>query len=281
MLSGDEPISETQREEASDEDHRETGPPTAGDSPVVGEAVPGEKSPSLSRNAKHLTSFRGGGDGTGERTGGAQKTQVCLEQTSQNRSKRSQSFDSYKRRSPPDLSDQDKTEQMGRRRSNRRRRSSHGDVGGSHAKSPTNAQPVSPAATSLATSPQTACADSVFEEAENSVPECSGAEAPNSGSREDVVRAEWAEAHLSEDAADSPSSPARAALAFDSDMDEEPVVRMTESAESKRRSIKVSHSEKIFAKKVVVKSEASSEDHLETFTSTTDPKRLRSDERTR
>ncbi|XP_067247435.1 beta/gamma crystallin domain-containing protein 1 [Chanodichthys erythropterus] len=290
VLSGDEPTSETQREEASDEDHRETSLPTAGahetDSPAVGETVPAEKSPSLRRNAKHLISFRGGGDGTGERTGGAQKAQVCLEKTSENRSKRSQSFESHRRRSSPDISDQDKTEKMGRRRSGRRRRSSHGDLGGSQTKSPTNTHPDSPAATSLATSPQTACADSVFEEAENSALECSGAEEPNSGSREDVVRAEWVEAHLSEDAADSPISPdppVHATLAFvaDSDMDEEPVVRLTESAESKRRSLKVSHSEKIFAKKVVVTSEDPNEDHHEKFKITTDPKRPRSDERVR
>lgn len=290
VLSGDEPTSETQREEASDEDHRETSLPTAGahetDSPAVGEPVPAEKSPSLRRNAKHLRSFRGGGDGTGERTGGAQKAQVCLEKTSENRSKRSQSFESHRRRSSPDISDQDKTEKMGRRRSGRRRRSSHGDLGGSQTKSPTNTHPDSPAATSLATSPQTACADSVFEEAENNALECSGAEEPNSGSREDVVRAEWVEAHLSEDAADSPSSPdppVHATLAFvaDSDMDGEPVVRLTESAESKRRSIKVSHSEKFFAKKVVVTSEDPNEDHHEKFKITTDPKRPRSDERVR
>lgn len=283
--SGDEPTSETQREEASDEDHGETSLPTAGahetHSPAVGETVPAEKSPSLRRNAKHLRSFRGGGDGTGERTGGAQKPQVCLEKTSANRSKRSQSFESHRRRSSPD---QDKT--MGRRRSGRRRRSSHGDLGGSQTKSPTNTHPDSPAATSLATSPQTACADSVFEEAENNALECSGAEEPNSGSREDVVRAEWVEAHLSEDAADSPSSPdppvhATLAFAADSDMDEEPVVRLTESAESKRRSIKVSHSEKIFAKKVVVTSEDPNEDHHEKFKITTEPKRPRSDERVR
>ncbi|KAK9975501.1 hypothetical protein ABG768_020757 [Culter alburnus] len=175
---------------------------------------------------------------------------------------------------------------MGRRRSGRRRRSSHGDLGGSQTKSPTNTHPDSPAATSLATSPQTACADSVFEEAENNALECSGAEEPNSGSREDVVRAEWVEAHLSEDAADSPSSPdppVHATLAFvaDSDMDGEPVVRLTESAESKRRSIKVSHSEKFFAKKVVVTSEDPNEDHHEKFKITTDPKRPRSDERVR
>lgn len=290
VLSGDEPTSETQREEASDEDHRETSLPTAGaretDSPAVGETVPAEKSPSLRRNANHLRSFRGRGDGTGERTGGAQKTQVCLEKTSKNRNKRSKSFESYKRGSSPDISDQDKTEKMGRRRSGRRRRSSHGDLGGSQTKSPTSTQPDSPAATSLATSPQTACADSVFEEAENNAQECSGAEEPNSGSLEDVVRAEWVEAHLSEDAADSPSSPdppVHATLAFvaDSDMDEEPVVRVTESAESKRRSIKVSHSEKFFAKKVVVTSQDPNEDHHEKFKITTDPKRPRSDERVR
>ncbi|KAG1932640.1 beta/gamma crystallin domain-containing protein [Pimephales promelas] len=258
-LSGDDPDSETQREEASDEDNRGTA---AGaherNSPAVDEPAPAEES----RNAQHP------------------RTQACREQrrsendkTFVKRSKRSHSFESSRSRSTPDFSDQDNTEQMGRRRSGRRRRGSHGDVGGAQTKSPTSPQPDSPVATSLATSPQPACADSAFEEAESGVQECSGAEAANSGSREDCVRAEWVETHLSEDKTDSPRSPAT-----ESDiMDEEPVVRMTESAESKRRSIKVSHSEKIFAKKLVV----SNEDPHGTFRSSTDPKWPRSDEKAR
>ncbi|XP_077088146.1 uncharacterized protein LOC143740013 isoform X1 [Siphateles boraxobius] len=260
-LSGDDPDSETQREEAYEEDNRGTAGAHERHSPAVDETVPAEKSHSPSRNAKHP------------------RTQVCREQrrrendkTVVKRSKRSHSFESNRSRSTPDFSDQDKTEKMGRRRSGRRRRSSHGDVGGAKSKSQTNPQPDSPIATSLATSPQSACADSAFEEAENNVQECSGAEAPNSGSREYFVRAEWVETHLSEDKADSPSSPVT-----ESDMDEEHVVRMTESAESKRRSIKVSHSEKIFAKKLVV----SNEDPHVTFKSTTDPKWPRSDEKAR
>lgn len=258
VLSGDDPDSETQREEPSEDDNRGT----AGNSPAVDETLPAEKSPSPSRNDKHP------------------RTHVCREQrrrsendkTVVKRSKRSHSFESSRSRSTPDFSDQDNTEQMGRRRSGRRRRGSHGDVGGAKTKSPTNPQPDSPVATSLATSPQSACADSAFEEAENNVQECSGSQAPNSGSLEDFVRAEWVETHLTEDKADSPSSPVAEA-----DMDEEPVVRMTESAESKRRSIKVSHSEKIFAKKLVV----SNEDPHVTFKSTTDPKWPRSDEKAR
>ncbi|XP_056098794.1 mucin-17 [Rhinichthys klamathensis goyatoka] len=261
-LSGDDPDSETQREEASDEDNRGTAGAHERNSPAVDEPAPAEKSPSPSRNAQHA------------------RTQVCREQrrrsendkTVVKRSKRSHSFESNRSRSTPDFSDQDNTEQMGRRRSGRRRRGSHGDVGGAQTKSPTNPQPDSPVATSLATSPQSACADSAFE-AENDVQECSGAEAPNSGSREDFVRAECVETHLSEDKTDSPSSPVTEADI----MDEEPVVRMTESAESKRRSIKVSHSEKIFAKKLLV----SNEDPQGTFKSTTDPKWPRSDEKAR
>ncbi|CAM4561169.1 unnamed protein product [Leuciscus chuanchicus] len=259
-LSGDDPDSETQREEASEEDNTGSAGAHEKHSPTVEETIPAEKSPSPSRNAKHP------------------RSQVCQEQrrsenseTVVKRSKRSQSFESDRSRSTPDFSDQDNTEEMGRRRSGRRRRSSHGDVGGAKTKSPTNPQPDSPVATSLATSPQSACADSVFEEAENNVQEC-GSEEPNSGSREDFVRAEWVETHLSEDKADSPSSPVT-----ESDMDEEPVVRMTESAESKRRSIKVSHSEKIFAKKLLV----SNEDPQVTFKSSTDPKWPRSDEKAR
>uniref|UniRef100_A0A9J8AZS7 Uncharacterized protein n=1 Tax=Cyprinus carpio carpio TaxID=630221 RepID=A0A9J8AZS7_CYPCA len=160
---------------------------------------------------------------------------------------------------------------MGRRRSGRRRRSSYGDEGGAQTKSPTNPQPESSATTSLTSSPRTACADSAFEEAANSLPEASGAEEPNSGSHEDVVREECLEASLSEDLVE---------LVY-SDMDEQRVVRLTESAESKRRSIKVSHSEVVFAKKVVVTSEDQNEDQNVTFKDTTDTKRLRSDERAR
>ncbi|XP_067283612.1 beta/gamma crystallin domain-containing protein 1 [Pseudorasbora parva] len=165
---------------------------------------------------------------------------------------------------------------MGRRRSGRKRRSSNGDVGGAQTKSPTNTQPDT---TSLATSPQTACADSAFEEAEVFL-ECSGAEAPNSGSRENVVRAEWLEGEKAADSQNAPNSADLTSVA-DSNMDEEPVVRMTESAESKRRSMKVSHSEKFFAKKVVVTSEAPDEDHNLRLKSTSEPKLPRSDERAR
>ncbi len=153
---------------------------------------------------------------------------------------------------------------MGRRRSGRRRRSSHGDGGG--AKSPTNAG--SAKATSLTSGPRMTCADSAsFEETGKSLPGASGADAPNSGDHEDVFQA-----HLSEDV-DSDSL-IQTALVY-TDMEEERVVRLTESSESKRRSIKVSHSEVFFAKKVVVTSE---EDQNVTFK---DTKRLRSDERDR
>uniref|UniRef100_A0A8C1KQY5 Crystallin beta-gamma domain containing 1b n=1 Tax=Cyprinus carpio TaxID=7962 RepID=A0A8C1KQY5_CYPCA len=162
---------------------------------------------------------------------------------------------------------------MGRRRSGRRRRSSHGDGGG--VKSPTSPQPESPEATSLTSGPQMTCADSAFEETSNSLPEASGAEAPNSGNREDVFRAEWAQVHLSEDV-DSDSL-VQAALVY-TDMDEERVVRLTESAESKRRSIKVSHSEVVFAKKVVVPSEEQRENQNVAFK---DTERPRSDGRAR
>lgn len=164
---------------------------------------------------------------------------------------------SIERRRPPELFDQ-----MGRRRSSRRRRSSGGG-----AKSPTNPRPESLEATSLT------CADSASEELGKSLPEASGAEAPNSGNHEDVFQAEWAQAHLSEDS----DSLVQAALVY-TDMDEERVVRLTESSESKRRSIKVSHSEVVFAKKVVVTSEEQREDQNETFK---DTKRPRSDERDR
>ncbi|XP_016117549.1 microtubule-associated protein 1B-like [Sinocyclocheilus grahami] len=203
------------------------------------ETDPAEASPTLDRNAKHL------------------------------RLERSQSLE---RKRPPE-----RFEQMGRRRSGRRRRSSHGD--GDGAKSPTNPQPESPVATSLTSGPRKACADSAFEEAANSLPGASGAEVPNSGKGEDVVREEWAQASLSEDAdlPNSPDSLVQAALVY-SDMDEERVVRLTESAESKRRSIKVSHSEVVFAKKVVVASEDQNEEQNVTFK---DTKRPRSDERAR
>ncbi|XP_052430015.1 mucin-5AC-like, partial [Carassius gibelio] len=154
---------------------------------------------------------------------------------------------------------------MGRKRSGRRRRSSHGDEGGAQTKSPTNPQPESPATTSLTSSPRTACADSAVEEAANSLQE------PNSGRREDVVRVEYLEANLSEDSVEVVCS----------DMDEERVVRLTESAESKRRSIKVSHSEVVFAKKVVVTSEDQNEDHNVAFKDTTDTKRPRAEETSR
>ncbi|XP_026066031.1 beta/gamma crystallin domain-containing protein 1-like [Carassius auratus] len=154
---------------------------------------------------------------------------------------------------------------MGRKRSGRRRRSSHGDEGGAQTKSPTNPQPESPATTSLTSSPRTACADSAVEEAANSLQE------PNSGRREDVVRVEYLEANLSEDSVEVVCS----------DMDEERVVRLTESAESKRRSIKVSHSEVVFAKKVVVTSEDQNEDQNMAFKDTTDTKRPRAEETSR
>ncbi|XP_052409989.1 beta/gamma crystallin domain-containing protein 1-like isoform X2 [Carassius gibelio] len=157
---------------------------------------------------------------------------------------------------------------MGRRRSSRKRRSSHGDGGG--AKSPTSPQPESPEATSLTGGPRMTCADSAFEETPDSLPETPGAEAPNSGNREDV-----SQTHLSEDA--DVDSLARAALAY-TDMDEERVVRLTESAESKRRSIKVSHSEVVFPKKLLVASEEQREDQKMTRK---DTERLRSDGRAR
>ncbi|XP_059366425.1 beta/gamma crystallin domain-containing protein 1-like [Carassius carassius] len=188
----------------------------------------GETSPALERNAKHL------------------------------RLERSPSIE---RGRPPDLCDQ-----MGRKRSNRRRRSSHRDEGG--AKSPTSPQPESPEATSLTSGPRMTCADSAFEETPDSLPE--EEEAPSSGNREDVFQT-----HLSEDA-DSDSL-TRAALA-NTDMNEERVVRLTESAESKRRSIKVSHSEVVFPKKVLVASEEQREDQKVAFK---DTERLRSDGRAR
>ncbi|KAK2893170.1 hypothetical protein Q8A67_013158 [Cirrhinus molitorella] len=261
----DDPTSQTQQEEASDEDHEETGQPASSDetdSPALGESVPAETSPSLSRNAKHLTPGCGGGDGARGRK------ETCRKK------RRSRSFE---RRKAPELFDQ-----MGRRRSGRRRRSSHGDGGGAQTKSPTNPQPESPATTSLTSGPRKAWPDSAFEEAANSLPEGFRAEEANSGGPEDVVRAEYVEAHMSEDT-DSPSSPEslfHATLVY-SEMDEGRVLRLTESAESKRRSLKVSHSEVVFAKKVLVSSEEPNEDQNASFKDAPEAKRQRSDERAR
>ncbi|XP_051544355.1 beta/gamma crystallin domain-containing protein 1 [Myxocyprinus asiaticus] len=178
---------------------------------------------------------------------------------------------------------------MGRRRSGKRRRSSHGEGGGPKTKSPTKTQPGSPATTSLATSPKTAWVDSSFGEVPKAVSECSSAQppiSPGAGSCEDNVRAEWVEAYLSEDAADtmsSPDGPVQATLAdiIDCEMDEEPVMRLTETPESKRRSLKVSHSEKVFAKKVMVTPVVHTEDQREKFKAardTTDLKLKRTDD---
>ncbi|XP_043086725.1 mucin-17 [Puntigrus tetrazona] len=158
-------------------------------------------------------------------------------------------------------------EQMGRRRSGRRRRSSHGDGGG--AKSPTNPQPASPEGTGLTSGARKTCTDSASSE------ETGRAEEPGSGNREDVFQAEWAQGHLSEDP-DSDSL-VQAALVY-MDMDEERVVRLTESSEAKRRSLRVSHSEVVFAKKVVVSSEEPDRDQAEPFKET---QRTRSEERAR
>ncbi|XP_051974298.1 beta/gamma crystallin domain-containing protein 1 [Xyrauchen texanus] len=177
---------------------------------------------------------------------------------------------------------------MGRRRSGKRRRSSHGDGGGPKTKSPTKTQPSSPATTRLATSPKTAWVDSSFGEEPKAVSECSSAQppiSPGASSYEDTVQAEWVEAHLSDDSADmtsSPDGPVQATLAdiIDCEMDEEPVMRLTETPESKRRSLKVSHSEKVFAKKVMVISEVHTEDQHEKFEATrdtTDLKLMRTD----
>lgn len=249
VSSGDDRISQTQQEEAPDKDLRETSQPDdeaeETDSPALDDSDPAERSPFLKKNANNLRIIKRS-KGQVERTGATcEKTKHCQ---------------SFERRTAPDP--------MGRRRSGRRRRSSHGDGGGAPVKSSTNQQPESPGATSLTSG-------SVFEEAENSFLGVSGAEAPNSGSFEDVVRAEWVETRLSEDT-DSDSL-VHAALVY-SGMDEERVVRLTESAESKRRSIKVSHSEVVFAKKVLVASEEQDEDQNVTLK---DTKQLRSDERAR
>nr|XP_021330865.1 mucin-5AC [Danio rerio] len=131
---------------------------------------------------------------------------------------------------------------MGRRRSGRRRRSSHGERGGTENKS-TNRKD---SATGLTGSAQTVWADSVFGEEEKSVQD-----SPGAGNCEDVVRAEWVEAHLS----DSDSHTLSLGFSGGPDMDEEGVVRLTESPESKRRSIKVSHSQKVFPKRVFLEPE--------------------------
>ncbi|XP_073722287.1 uncharacterized protein crybg1b isoform X1 [Misgurnus anguillicaudatus] len=290
--SGDVSSSKTQQnsqEEASDEDSRENSSPAPATERNHCSAVedhtpvPSEISPSLTWNAKHLRIDSAGGGGSRGQT-----SQVYLEETGEDTDllfhsniKHSKNSQSLKRREPNislsepasqvDLLDQEEPDQMGRRRSGRKRRGSQGDGGGAHSKSPTTSQPSSPAITSCARSPETLWAESAFEEAPKTVRECSRGEAPNSpeaGSYEDTVQTEWAEAHLSEDTVeplDSPDDPVRNTLtsATDLDMDEDTVVRLTETPESKRRSVKVSHSEKFFAKKVFVTSKTPTEDQHE------------------
>lgn len=284
------PSSKTQQnsqEEASDEDSGESSSPApAADRNQCSEVedhtpVPSERSPSLTQNAKHLRINSAGGGGSRGQT-----SQVYLEETGEDtdplihtnvkHSKNSQS----QRREPNitlseltpsqvtfDLLDQEEPDQMGRRRSGRKRRGSQGDGGGAKSKSPTTSEPSSPAITSLARSPET-WAESPFEEAPKTVRECSRGEAPNSpeaGSYEDTVQTEWAEAHLSEDNVESLDPVCYTLTSVtDSDMDEETVVRLTETPESKRRSVKVSHSEvKFFTKKVFVTSKTPTEDQHE------------------
>ncbi|XP_051546496.1 beta/gamma crystallin domain-containing protein 1-like [Myxocyprinus asiaticus] len=181
---------------------------------------------------------------------------------------------------------------MGRRSSGKWRRSSHGDEGGHQTKSPTKTQPGSPATTSLATRLQAAWVDSSSREAPKIISVCFSGKSkisPGAGSYEDMIRAEWLETHLNKDAADTMSStdaPVHATLAhvIDSVMDKEPVMRLTETPESKRRSLKVSHSEKVFAKKVMVTPEVHTEDQPEKFKAARDTtvlKRLRTDDRAR
>lgn len=191
--------------------------------------------------------------------------------------------DLYTRTVTSDLTDQQESDQMGRRRSGKKRRSSQGDGGGAKSKSPTLSQPSSPAITSLARSPEAAWAESAFEEAPESLPEFPRGEAPNSPEAgRDEDRTEWTEAHVS-DTAEPLSSPDARALT-DSDMDEETVVRLTETPESKRRSLKVSHSEKFFAKKVVVTSKPRTEERHEKFNEaedTTDHELKKAEDRAR
>ncbi|XP_056312250.1 mucin-19 [Danio aesculapii] len=65
------------------------------------------------------------------------------------------------------------------------------------------------------------------------------------------------------------------------DMDEEGVVRLTESPESKRRSIKVSHSQKVFPKKVVLDPETQHQDVFNKETASGGSRWARLDERAR
>lgn len=181
-----------------------------------------------------------------------------------------------------DLTDLQESGQMGRRRSGKKRRGSQGDGGGALTKSPSTSQPSSPAITSLARSPEAAWAESAFEEAPESLSEFPREEeAPNSpeaGRHEDLP--EWTEAHLSDTA--DPVSPPDGHAVTHSDMDEESVVRLTETPESKRRSVKVSHSEKFFAKKVMVTSTSHAEDQHEKFKeATTDREQTKSEDRER
>lgn len=182
-----------------------------------------------------------------------------------------------------DLTNQQESDQMGRRRSGKKRRSSQGDGGGTKTKSPTTSQPSSPAITSLARSPEPAWAESAFEEAPKPVPEFPRGELPNSpeaGRDEDIT--EWTEAHINDTS--GPLSSRDAHAVTDSDMDEETVVRLTETPESKRRSLKVSHSEKFFAKRVVVTSKPHTEEQHERFNEaedTTDHEQTNAEDRAR
>ncbi|XP_051976525.1 beta/gamma crystallin domain-containing protein 1-like [Xyrauchen texanus] len=81
----------------------------------------------------------------------------------------------------------------------------------------------------------------------------------------------------------STDAPVHATLAhvIESVMDEEPVMRQTETPESKRRSLKVSYSEKVFAKKVMVTPEVHAEDQRETLKAARDLEQLRTNDRAR
>ncbi|TRY87188.1 hypothetical protein DNTS_031718 [Danionella cerebrum] len=128
-----------------------------------------------------------------------------------------------------------------RRSGRRRRRGSQEQEGVAEFKSPGSSQSESSVITSLARSMKTAWA---VEEPETWVDFTT-----NTPEGDAATGAEWLEAHLSE-------------AELDMDMDEGQLVRLTESPESKRRSVKVSHSQKIFAKKLLVASEQQNEESI-------------------
>ncbi|KAA0720859.1 Beta/gamma crystallin domain-containing protein 1 [Triplophysa tibetana] len=274
--SGDEPSPETPQH-SREEDCSETESECSAVKVTDNTPVQAERSSSLSRNAKHLSSAAGRGSR-------GRTSHVYLEEDSD--SDLHTSTEPHVTFSPQVTSDptiQQESDQMGRKRSGKKRRSSQGDGGGTKTKSPTTSQPSSPAITSLARSPEPAWAESAFEEAPKPVPEFPRGELPDSpeaGRDEDIT--EWTEAHISDTSRPLSSRDAHAVTY--SDMDEETVVRLTETPESKRRSLKVSHSEKFFAKRVVVTSKQHTEEQHEKFNEaedTTDHEQTKAEDRAR